>query len=179
MSPHSIGRERKRAIYMKRETAVKINLNRAATVMLMLAIMASMVGCGSGDGKGMPSGDTDYVRVKSVSPDSGLIDNTATTFAVIVEYSLVSHDEGELKVGFNNLSDELAAERGCLASNMILDEAVIVTRGSGENLFNVTATTKDWQKEECPFRVMATLSEYPHGPKYSPLDSDYYVLQFD
>ena len=153
---------------------MKINFNRAATVILMLAIMASMVSCGGGDDKGIPSGDADYVRIKSVSPDSGLVDNTATKFAVLVEYSLVSHDEGELKIGFNNIS-----ENSCLSSNMILDEAVIVTRGSGENLFNVTATTKDWQREECPFRVMATLSEYPHDPQYSPLAWDYYALQFD
>jgi len=152
---------------------------RAVTLMLMLAIMASMVSCGGGDGKGIPSGDADYVRIKSVSPDSGLLDNTATKFAVIVEYSLVSRDKGELNIGFNNVSDEYAAEHSCLSSNMMPDEVVIVTRGSGENLFNVTATTKNWQQEECPFRVMVTLSEYPHVPKYSPLAYDYYVLQFD
>jgi hypothetical protein len=60
----------------------------------------------------------------------------------------------------------------------VSESVIIVNKGSGVQLLKATVITKDWQIEECPFRVHVILSEHPHESKWKYLASDMYELQF-
>jgi len=47
----------------------------------------------------------DSITIVSVSPNSGLIDGVDYDFTVVVNYELVTKDQGELDIGFNNGPD--------------------------------------------------------------------------
>lgn len=112
----------------------------------------------------------DSINIKSVSPSSGLVDGADTDFTVVIEYTLVSKDSGEVMIGFNN-GDSVDTY------TMISDATAIVDKGSGEHTFNVTVRVKDWGSRG-DFRVYVNLSEHPHPFSWSPLASDTQVLSF-
>ena len=70
-------------------------------------------------------------------------------------------------VGFN--TDEVGR------FTIISDATVLVTRGSGEHQFNVTAVPKDWGATG-DFKLSVNLSEHSHGPSWTPLAIDIQVL---
>ena len=53
----------------------------------------------------------------------------------------------------------------------------LVDKGPGEHQFNVTVVPKDWGAAG-DFEVYVNLSEYPHGPTWTPLAIDIQVLTF-
>ena len=112
----------------------------------------------------------DSISIKSVSPGSGLVDGADTTFTVVIEYTLISKDSGELMIGFNN---------GDSVGNytMISDATAIIDKGSGEHTFNVTVRVKDWGGRG-DFKVYVNLSEHPHPFSWRPLASDTQALSF-
>lgn len=97
--------------------------------------------------------DEDVVFIKSVDPSTGLVHNVSTDFTVIVEYCLVSFDEGEICINFND---------GDSLYDYSTKGVEQVTEGTGEHTFNVTATPKDWG-EGGYFEVQAIL----YGPEWA------------
>ncbi|MEJ2306766.1 MAG: hypothetical protein P8Y30_04345, partial [candidate division WOR-3 bacterium] len=93
----------------------------------------------------------DAVFIKSVDPSAGLVHNVSTDFTVIVEYSLVSFDEGYIDIAFNEGDHP------------------------SEDTFNVTATPKDWG-EEGDFTVIVDLE---HEGLSQSLYTDEEVLLFE
>ncbi len=112
----------------------------------------------------------DSISIKSVFPNSGLVDGADTTFRVVIDYTLVSKDSGELMIGFNN-GDSVSTY------TMISDATAIIDKGSGEHTFNVTVRVKDWEGRG-NFKVYVNLSEHPHPFSWSPLASDTQALSF-
>lgn len=111
----------------------------------------------------------DEIKILSITPTTGLIDGEYVTFTVKVSYKLITSSEGTLDVGFNN--DEV----GIIYSIMIGEDKV-VSAGSGEHTFIVTAKVKDWGIEG-DFHVYVNLSEgATQSGSWSPLASDDYVL---
>ena len=115
----------------------------------------------------LPSGT---IAITSVSPSSGLIDGTLTTFTVEVTYTLSSVSQGELSIGFNNGDD---------INDFYMEESedAIVSEGTGTHTFTVNATTKNWGVQG-DFRVLVNISEYPHGDTWVALDYDLEILTF-
>jgi hypothetical protein len=112
----------------------------------------------------------DSISIKSVSPSSGLVDGADTDFTVVIKYTLVSKDSGELMIGFNN-GDRVDTY------TMLSDATAIIDKGSGKHTFNVTVRVKDWGGRG-DFKVYVNLSEHPHPFSWSPLASDTQVLSF-
>ena len=112
----------------------------------------------------------DSINIKSVSPNRGLVDGADTNFTVVIGYTLVSKDSGELMIGFNN-GDSVGTY------TMISDATAIIDKGWGEHTFNVTVRVKDWGGRG-DFKVYVNLSEHPHPFSWSPLASDTQVLGF-
>ena len=134
-------------------------------VITVLTLLAFISSCG-GDPT-LPAEGT--ITILSVTPDSGLLDNTPTDFTVEVEYSLLNSAQGELDIGFNNGDS--------INSYYMSSVDHIVTEGSGTYIFNVNETTKDWGVEG-DFEVYVNIVGYPHESSYSPLDSDWHTLSF-
>ncbi len=113
------------------------------------------------------SGDTisDTILIIGILPVSELIDNTESTFLVIVEYKLVTAESGELNIGFNT--------DNTFIYTIIEDASVEITSGHGYHFFYVTVTVKDWG-EEGPFTVYVGLAQTVVSDEASlPLASDY------
>ncbi len=108
----------------------------------------------------------DVVFIKSVDPSTGLVHNVSTDFTVIVEYSLDSFEEGYIYIAFNE---------GDYPNLFFSKGAEIITKGTGEHTFNVTATPKDWG-EEGDFTVMVNLE---HAGLSHSLYTDEEVLLFE
>jgi len=112
----------------------------------------------------------DKLSIASVSPDAGLVDGQRYTFTVEVRYQLVSVEQGELSVGFNN-----GSESDVYA--MVSSGDYIISKGTGQHTFSASATAKKWVGS--PFQAIVTLSEYPHsGSTWTNLASDKRNLQF-
>jgi hypothetical protein len=111
----------------------------------------------------------DTIVIRSVKPDSGLDPGVVTNFVVDVEYELASADSGEVGIGFN--TDEVGR------FVMISDAKVLIAEGAGERQFNVSTVTRDWG-ETGDFQVLVNLSEHPHGPAWTALAGDTWVLTF-
>lgn len=110
------------------------------------------------------------IHIVSVTPSSGLTDNTLTTFTVSVSYTLKSAAQGELSIGFNNGSD--------IDTYYMKSSAdYTVSEGSGTHQFIVQAITKDWGTQG-DFEVEVDISKYPHGTTWSPLALDFRALTF-
>jgi hypothetical protein len=141
---------------------------------LVLALVGTLViaGC-SGDGSTGTDNGTDNkddtISIETVTPNSGLTPDVSTDFVVNIEYELASADSGELSVGFNSV------EVG--RYQMIVEAKVFIAKGSGEHQFNVTVFPKNWGAAG-DFVVYVNLSEYPHGPSWTPLATDIRVLTF-
>jgi hypothetical protein len=118
----------------------------------------------------VPTEVGDSISIKSVFPSSGLVDGAETNFTVVIEYTLVTKDSGEVMVGFNN-GDSVSTY------TMISDATAIIDEGSGEHTFNVTVRVKDWGGRG-DFKVYVNLSEHPHPFSWSPLASDTQALSF-
>jgi len=97
--------------------------------------------------------DEDVVFIISVDPSAGLVPDVSTDFTVSVEYCLVSFDEGEICINFND---------GDSLYDYSTKGVEQVTEGTGEHTFNVTATPKDWG-EAGYFEVQAIL----YGPEWA------------
>ena len=132
------------------------------TVLILLAFLSS---CGGEPA--LPAEGT--ITILSVTPDSGLPNNTSIAFTVEVEYSLLNSAQGELDIGFNN--------GGAINEYYMKSIDHIVTEGNGTYTFNVNATTKDWGVAG-DFKVYVNIVEYPHESSYSPLDNYFYTLTF-
>jgi hypothetical protein len=122
----------------------------------------SMISCST-------NGESDSITIVNVSPNSGLTNGYDHDFTVVVDYELVTKDQGELDIGFNNGSD--------INSYIMLGVDQIVNQGSGQYTFNVNETAKDWGLAG-DFGVYVYISEYPHGLQWAPLDSDIMILTF-
>lgn len=112
--------------------------------------------------------DNDAIYILSVSPTSGFIDGETTDFEVTVRYQLSSISSGTLMVGFNNKDD--------INSFILVSEAhKIISQGSGQHTFSVSAEVKDWGKEGT-FDVYVNLSEDPIPARWTPLARDRYII---
>lgn len=111
----------------------------------------------------------DSITIVSVSPNSGLVDGVDYDFTVVVNYELVTKDQGELDIGFNNGPD--------IKKYSMLMEYQIVDQGSGQHTFNVSATAKDWGTDG-EFKVLVIIYEYPHDPTFYSLNVDFMTLTF-
>ena len=111
----------------------------------------------------------DSINIVSVSPNSGLVDGDDYDFTVVVEYDLVTKDQGELDIGFNNGSD--------ISKFRMLEEYQIVDQGNGQHTFNVSATAADWGVAG-DFQVFVYICEYPHDTPFYTLDVDFMTLTF-
>jgi hypothetical protein len=127
-----------------------------------MVVVMSIVSCST-------NGEIDSITIVSVSPNSGLANGANYDFTVVVDYELMTKDQGELDIGFNNGSD--------INSYIMLGVDQIVNQGSGQYMFNVFATAKDWGLAG-DFGVFVYISEYPHGVQWTPLDSDIMILTF-
>jgi len=105
------------------------------------------------------------ISIVSVTPNTGLTDNTLTAFTIELEYTLNNTTQGEIMVGFNT---------GDTVNNYSMAVAAIVNEGSGTYTYNVSETTKDWGIEG-DFTVGADIVSYN---SYSSLGSDLYILTF-
>lgn len=113
-------------------------------------------------------GYNDTIMIKRAMPAADLEDGKTTTFTIVVEYTLISKDQGEIKVGFNN---------GSKPNSYRMVESEIIACGTGEHTFAVTANAKDWGDRD-NFRVYVNLSEYPHERSWTPMFSDQQILSF-
>ncbi len=103
---------------------------------------------------------SDSIIIKSVSPNSGLIDGVETSFTVVVDYVLITKEQGELNIGFNNDSD--------FNSYTIIDSGTkIISKSSGAHTFEVKAKAKKWNNGD--FMLFVNLSEYPHSSPWVPI----------
>jgi len=127
-----------------------------------------IVGCGD-DNSTNAEKPEDTIIITSVTPESGLTPGVITGFVVDVEYELASADSGEVGIGFN--TDEVGR------FVMITDAKVLIAKGAGEHRFNVSSLTRDWG-EAGDFQVLVNLSEHPHGPTWTVLAGDTWVLTF-
>jgi hypothetical protein len=137
-------------------------------LIITLAGLLIFSGCKTEDTTG-PEDSGDTLIIKSVIPDSGLAPGILTAFVVIVEYELVSVENGEINIGFNT------AEAG--RYTLISEAKTLVAKGSGEHQFNVNVVTWDWGAAG-DFGVYVNLSENPHGSTWTPLVIVIQVLPF-
>jgi hypothetical protein len=118
--------------------------------------------------------DTDkasgIIEILSVTPSTGMTDNTLTHFIVNISYSLDNSPQGEIGVGFNNGTD-------IDDYHMIISADHIITEGDGTYSFEIDATTKNWGASG-DFSVLVIISEYPHGTPWVTLGEDSQVLTF-
>lgn len=117
-----------------------------------------------------PAEVEDRISIQSVSPNSGLVDGADTNFTVVIGYTLVTKNSGEVMIGFNN-GDSVGTY------TMISDATAIIDKGSGEHTFNVTVRVKDWGGRG-DFKVYVNMSEHPHPFSWSPLASDTQAIGF-
>jgi hypothetical protein len=142
-------------------------MKRAVVLLICLVFFVAVQSCDLGGNDGLASGS---IQILSVTPNSGLTDDTPTDFVVEVEYELSQASQGELVVGFNYGSN-------IDIYGLISGAKFIVSEGTGQHIFNVTALTKDWGASG-DFKAYVNISEYPHGDTWIPLDSDTMVLTF-
>jgi hypothetical protein len=151
--------------------------------------------CSVSDGKGGQDSDSisivvtesdeedvstnDYVKILSVTPDSGLIDGVWTDFVIEAEYRLDSFEKGTLWVQFN-LGEYFncpCLPWNCFSIDGIIGDTVIhVNRGTGSHIFNVSLRPKDWG-DLGDFRLLVDLDEFPIVEEYS-LAYEFRVLSF-
>ena len=131
-------------------------------LIIMVVTVISIMSCST-------SGESDSITIVSVSPNSGLVNESDYDFTVVVDYELITKDQGELDIGFNNGTE--------IDSYIMLNVDHIVNKGSGRYTFNVNETAKDWGIAG-DFGVYVYIAEYPHGMQWSPLDSDIMILTF-
>jgi hypothetical protein len=113
---------------------------------------------------------SDYIKILSVTPDSGLIDGVDTDFEVVVEYKLVSSKRGGIDVSFNNGKNPdnyYASTRNYIC----------VDKGSGTHIFNVSEKPKNWGSLN-DLKVCACLGVRGEKCNYG-LGCDYKILNFN
>ncbi|UCG50536.1 MAG: hypothetical protein JSW58_10025 [Candidatus Latescibacterota bacterium] len=143
---------------------------RSFVVLIVLGALAFW-GCGDDNGSGPGKVEVqDSISIKSVTPNSGLVEGIQTDFVVAVAYHLASADSGELNVGFNNVQID--------QFNIVSDAKAFVAKGSGEHQFSVSVFPKNWG-DAGDFKAYVNLSEHPHGPSWTPLATDTRVLTFE
>jgi len=113
---------------------------------------------------------SDYIKILSVTPDSGLIDGVNTDFEVVVEYKLVSSKRGGIDVSFNNGKNP----NNYYASTR---NYICVDKGSGTHIFNVSEKPKNWGSLN-DFKVCASLGVRGEKCNYG-LGCDYKILNFN
>jgi len=110
------------------------------------------------------------IRILSVTPNSELTVGMPTDFTIKVEYELYNASQGELNVGFNTISKDVA--------HLVSSETVVINEGSGQHTFNPTdIAPKNWAPDG-HFVAYVNISEYPHGSSWTPLDIDLLILSF-
>jgi len=113
---------------------------------------------------------SDYIKILSVTPDSGLIDGVNTDFEVVVEYKLVSSKRGGINICFNNgkeLENYYASTRNHIS----------VDKGTGTHIFNVSEKPKNCGSLN-DFKVCACLGVIGEKVNYY-LDQDFKILIFN
>lgn len=147
---------------MNKSYIAKLLVTSLATAVLFL--------CGCEDDGGdssEPNVTGDSIRILSVNPSANLVDGALTEFQVSVEYGLATKPRGVLMIGFNNVSVK--------SYRMISSADHIVSPGSGQHVFHVSAIAKDWG-DAGDFKAYVNLSEYPHGRPWIPLATNTRVL---
>jgi len=113
---------------------------------------------------------SDYIKILSVTPDSGLIDGVDTDFEVVVEYKLVSSKRGGINICFNN-GKELENYYASTSNHISVD------KGTGTHIFNVSEKPKNWGSLN-DFKVCACLGVIGEKVNYY-LDQDFKILNFN
>ncbi len=132
-----------------------------------LLIVLLFVSCSSnGVNNAIPSAS---IKILSVSPSTGLVDDTLTEFQIEIEYTLINSSQGEINIGFNN---------DTLSTTYIGGDPFEIVEGTHVETYTVTTITKYWS-EDIHFTVYAGIINLPHESTYSALDSDYYELEFN
>ena len=115
----------------------------------------------------------DYIKIISVTPNSGLVNGVDTVFNVFVQYNLASFTEGKLSISFNNLLNN----KGNPDNHWNVESADYhISKGYGPHEFNVTLKPKDW-KSKGDFDVSVCIDELPHIDDWL-LDCDEKILTF-
>ncbi|NMB36305.1 MAG: hypothetical protein GX989_08490, partial [Firmicutes bacterium] len=107
---------------------------------------------------------TGSIEIKSVEPNTSLINGTSYDFTVEVGYEFEGIEKAILYIGFNNGEE--------IETYHLIDEAKQeVTAKTGSYTFNVSASAKHWG-EDGKFQVYVNISDYDHPEEWTPLASD-------
>lgn len=105
----------------------------------------------------------DSLKIRSVTPSGNLTADVAQEITIVVDYNLVSHENGELEVYFNSLSvDQWVG---------YIPTILVVNKGNGSHTYNVTIVPKNWSPAG-EYSVIVSLSPYPHGSTWNTLAQD-------
>ena len=129
---------------------------KKVNLFLVISVALSLIVCLSGCGGTpiTPPIEEDFINILSVTPNSGLVDGIDTDFKVVVEYNLISGNQGVLQIGFNNVEGNHIE-----AYEMRIEDGdFLVNKGSGTHEFNVTIIPKDWGNQG-DFKVLAILTK--------------------
>ncbi|MFT3781536.1 MAG: hypothetical protein QM790_05915 [Nibricoccus sp.] len=111
----------------------------------------------TGTATGFSEGNGNKIQIVSVTP-STMVENKAQEVEMVVDYELVSREEGIVYIGFNTNEPK----RYHLANN------VVVTAGKGRVVLKAVITPRNWG-DIARFAAFANLSPFPHGNRWTPL----------
>lgn len=122
--------------------------------------------------KNITSKNKDSVKIWAIEPHKDLVHGNIYNLKVIVVYNLVSKDQGQLQIGFNNGLDENRY-------NMIRNANKILDKKNGYHIFEVKTRVVNWKQNGGNFNAYVNISEYPHGNRYTPLCSNHMPIKSD
>ncbi|HET7538052.1 MAG TPA: hypothetical protein VFJ90_16445 [Candidatus Didemnitutus sp.] len=107
----------------------------------------------------------DAVTITSVTPET-FVEGEETEITVAVAYELLSREQGQINLGFNE-------GRG---GGYRIIGSTLIKAGAGETVLKARVVPKRTGK--LPFaKVFVNLSEYPHRPTWSPLADDSHTIE--
>jgi hypothetical protein len=140
-------------------------------IVILGVVLVGCVGLPVSSSPISPRGDDkneNFIIIKSVSPNTDLIDGQEQKFIVSVDYILTTHEQGEIDICFNN-GDNIDWDK--------FDSEHEITKGGGSHIFTTSTMAKNWGSQG-DFSVSAYLSPYPKVEGSEALAYDKYVLTF-
>lgn len=124
------------------------------------------IGCSSEGGDTLSSTiSTNSITLFNVSP-TNVTEGISTEFSIVVDYELADTEEGEINIGFNIEQSDL----------FTIVQSVEIQKGKGRITFRISETPIDYSADNANFTVYANISEFPHPPVWTPLDSDFWSI---
>ena len=146
-----------------------VNKKSCITVLAVVLVFGLVLtNCDNGTTKSSAS-TKDSIKIISVDPSEGLTDLVMQEFKIIIEYVLVTQEQGEIMILFNFQNpDSYISIPG---TNTVID------KGSGTLSFDVSSITKNWYSAG-DFCVGVAMVPYPHPDSWDSLAGDRKVLSF-